>query len=155
MGTLNQRKLAGEILQGINCKLSDIDSTLAELMMDSQSVAESSSGFVSHFKDDETGDPICVPEDANPDIDAARTYVQEAIDSIRTLLDTGRCPICDCAAPFATHAYTCPDDPNSREEQRADLEVFQVAGLRDMARERGIASSGNKAQLISRLLPIR
>ena len=152
MGAKNNRKLAAEILQDINCRLSDIDSTLAELMMDSQSVAESSSGFVSHFSNDETGAPICVPEDANPDIDNARGMIDEAIDSIRHLLDNGRCPICD---EKGTHAYACPDDPDSREEQRADLEWYQVITLRAMARERGIASSGNKLALINRLLPIR
>lgn len=152
MGAKNNRRLAAEILQDINCRLSDIDSTLAELMMDSQHCAESSSGFVSHFKNDETGDPICVPEDANPDIDNARGMIDEAIDSIRHLLDTGRCPICD---EKGTHAYACPDDPDSREEQRADLEWYQVITLRAMARERGIASSGNKLALINRLLPIR
>lgn len=152
MGTLNQRKTAPDVLQDLICKLSDIDSWLSELMMESQHVAESSDGFVSHFKDDKSGAPICVPEDANPGIDEARTYIDEAMTALRELLDTGRCPICD---QKGTHAYQCPDDPDSLAEQRADLEVFQVRALRTMARERNLPEYGNKLTLINRLLPIR
>ncbi len=154
MGTLNQRRTAVRCIEDILRRLSDIDCELAELVIDSQDVAEAAVGFTSHFRNDETDAPICVPEDANPELDAARCEIDELSIRLRSMLDTSKCPICD-TRPGKPHEHMCPEDPDSLEEQTADLKVFQVAALRDMARERGIASSGNKSQLISRLLPIR
>jgi len=153
MGHNNQRRTTPEILQEINRKLSDIDSELSELVMDAQDYAEASPGFVSHFTNDETGDPICVPEDACPELDGARVQIDEAIDIIRRAIDDNKCLICDAAK--GTHYVGCPDHPDSIEEQRADLQTLQLRTLREQARERGIPVSGTHAQLIERLLPIR
>lgn len=159
MGHNNKRRTTSEILQDINRKLSDIDCELSELVTDAQEFAESTPGFTSHFTNDETGDPICVPEDACPELDGARVQIDEAIDIIRRAIDGDRCLICDGKSLPAIerylHDHACPDHPDSFEEQRADLQCLQLRTLRDMARERGITVSGTHGQLVERLIPIR
>ena len=153
MGINNRRKTTPEILQEINRKLSDIDSELSELVGDAQTFAESTPGFSSHFTNDDTGEPICVPEDACPELDGARVQIDEAIDIIRRAIDGKRCLICDAAKD--THYINCPDHPDSIEEQRADLNCLQLRTLREMCKERGLPVSGTYSTLVERLLPIR
>lgn len=159
MGHNNQRKTTPEILQDINRQLSDIDSKLAELVTDAQEFAESSPGFTSHFTNDETGDPICVPEDACPELDGARVQVDEAMDIIRRAIDGDRCLICDGKSlptiERYLHDHACPDHPDSIAEQRADLQCLQYRTLREMCKERGLSQQGNYGTLVERLLPIR
>ncbi len=66
----------------INRKLSDIDCALSEIVSDYQDRAEEEPGFDSHFKDDETGRPLCVPEDANPELDGVRVLIDEAMTQL-------------------------------------------------------------------------
>lgn len=54
-----------------------LEDELIMKVMDAQDRAESVPGFESPFKDGE-GNPICVPEDAAPNLDAARTHIQQA-----------------------------------------------------------------------------
>lgn len=107
MGRWNQRKTTSEVLEDINRRLSDIDSELSELVAEAQTVAEASPGFSSHFTNDETGEPICVPEDACPELDGARVQIDEAINIIRDAIESKRCLICD--SPINAHNLNCPD----------------------------------------------
>ncbi len=89
-------------------RLCDLDVWCAELVMDSQDAAESSPGFDSHFKNDETGEPICVPEDANPDVDGVRCSIDEAMTALQSLIDNKNCPTCG-ARPGEIHPPACAD----------------------------------------------
>ncbi len=63
-----------------------IEQALAESIIDAQDKAEDE-GFYSagFFTGDNDDIPVCVPEDAAPELDSARTHVQEAIDDINEL----------------------------------------------------------------------
>lgn len=80
-GTTNERTQLNNMLQ----KLADIDSELSEIVSDYQQQAECEPGFESHHKTDE-GEPICLPEDANPVLDGVRVHIDEAMTEIRDYL---------------------------------------------------------------------
>ena len=102
-------------------RLCDLDVWCAELVMDSQDAAESSPGFDSHFKNDETGEPICVPEDANPTVDGVRCSIDEAMTELQSLLDSKNCPTCG-ARPDETHPRECADFEQQRKDQEIHVE---------------------------------
>lgn len=58
-------------------RLQAIEQELGELIMDEQRDAEADG----HFSSGHPG--ICVPEDAAPELDSARTHVQDAIDYLK------------------------------------------------------------------------
>jgi hypothetical protein len=58
-----------------------LEVNLADLIMDAQDKAESTGLFTRGMTNDD-GSGICVPEDAAPDLDSARTHIQEAIEDI-------------------------------------------------------------------------
>ena len=60
----------------IIAKLWEIEQHIAEALMDEQSKAEDAGNFSSGFGG------ICVPEDAAPELDNARTHIQEAIEEL-------------------------------------------------------------------------
>ena len=65
-------------------QLQDIEQTLAENIVDAQDAAEEDGVFSpGMFTGDNDDVPICVPEDAAPELDAARTHVQDAIDYLK------------------------------------------------------------------------
>ncbi len=101
-------------------RLCDLDVWCAELVIDSQDVAEASPGFDSHFKNDETGEPICVPEDANPTVDGVRCNIDEAMTALQTLLDSANCPTCG-ARPEETHPRECSDFEQQRKDQEKNI----------------------------------
>lgn len=101
-------------------RLCDLDVWCAELVMDSQDAAEASPGFDSHFKNDETGEPICVPEDANPDVDGVRCNIDEAMTALQSLLDSANCPTCG-ARPEETHPRECADFEQQRKDQEKNI----------------------------------
>lgn len=71
-----------ERITGIIRKLSDIDCELAEIVMDYQDKAEEAGNTSSGFGD------ICVPEDANEDVDGVRVNIDEAMTQLQRYLDT-------------------------------------------------------------------
>lgn len=68
-------------LQEIKGQLINLEQRLAELVMEEQDKAEADPEFQSHFRRDD-GTFICPPEDAAPELDCARSYIQDAIGSI-------------------------------------------------------------------------
>jgi hypothetical protein len=78
-----ETKTESQVVTDIIRKLSDIDSALSEIVSDYQQEAECSPGFESHDKTDD-GEPICLPEDANPDIDGVRVHIDEAMTELAT-----------------------------------------------------------------------
>lgn len=57
---------------------------LAEMVVDAQDAAEEEGIFSAGFFTGDNDDiPICVPEDADPQLDNARTGVQDALDELR------------------------------------------------------------------------
>ena len=103
-------------------RLADLDVWCAELVMDSQDAAEdqgiTSPGF---FTGDNDDIPICVPEDANPDVDGVRCSIDEAMTALQSLLDTGNCPTCG-ARPGETHPRECADFEEERKRQEKHVE---------------------------------
>ena len=72
------------LVAGIIKQLEDHEQTLAELVVDAQDKAEEEGIFSAGFFTGDNDDiPICVPEDADPLLDGARTGVQEALDDLR------------------------------------------------------------------------
>ena len=69
--------------QGMINRLRYCEQYLAEMVVDEQDKAEASGYFTrGMFTGTDHSTPICVPEDAAPDLDAARTHIQEAIEDI-------------------------------------------------------------------------
>ncbi len=65
-------------------ELQDIEQILAEHLVDAQDAAEEAGNFSPGFFTGDNDDiPICVPEDASPELDGARTSVREAIDILK------------------------------------------------------------------------
>ena len=71
--------------KGLLHRLMFIEQALAESIIDAQDKAEASGLFTRGMRTDD-GSGICVPEDAAPEFDSARTHVQEAIDDINELI---------------------------------------------------------------------
>lgn len=63
-------------------RLSEVDCSLSEIVGDYQTKAEAEPGFDSHDKDDKTGRPLCLPEDANPILDGTRSHILDAINEL-------------------------------------------------------------------------
>ena len=63
-------------------QLADIDCNLAEIVMDYQDAAEEAGNTSSGFGN------ICVPEDANQEIDGVRVQIDEAMTQLQRYLDT-------------------------------------------------------------------
>ena len=67
----------------IKVELETMEQTLAEMVVDAQDAAEERGEFTrGMFTGDNDDIPICVPEDAAPYLDAARSCVREAIESL-------------------------------------------------------------------------
>lgn len=67
----------------IKVELETMEQTLAEMVVDAQDAAEEAGNFSPGFFTGDNDDiPICVPEDAAPYLDAARSCVREAIESL-------------------------------------------------------------------------
>ena len=65
-------------------ELQDVEQVLAERLVDAQDAAEEAGNFSPGFFTGDNDDiPICVPEDASPELDGARTSVREAIDLLK------------------------------------------------------------------------
>ena len=77
-GTTDERTQLNNIMQ----RLADIDAELSSIVADKQLEAEQSPGFESHERDD-NGDPICLPEDACPELDGVRVHIDEAMEELR------------------------------------------------------------------------
>jgi len=72
------------IVAGLIKHLENFEQTLAELVVDAQDAAEEAGVFSAGFFTGDNDDiPICVPEDADPLLDNARTGVQETLDALR------------------------------------------------------------------------
>ena len=65
-------------------ELGAIDTALAEMVADAQNAAEEAGNFSPGFFTGDNDDvPVCVPEDAAPELDSARTLIQEAIEALK------------------------------------------------------------------------
>ena len=65
-------------------QLQDVEQTLAEMVVDAQDKAEEAGVFSPGFFTGDNDDiPVCVPEDAAPELDSARTLIQEAIEALK------------------------------------------------------------------------
>ncbi len=67
-------------IEAVINQLSDIDHTLASIVMDYQDAAEDAGNTSSGFGD------ICVPEDANEDVDGVRVHIDEAMSQLAAYL---------------------------------------------------------------------
>ena len=72
------------LVAGLIKQLEEHEQTLAEMVVDAQDAAEEEGIFSPGFFTGDNDDiPICVPEDADPLLDNARTGVLEALDALR------------------------------------------------------------------------
>lgn len=65
----------------IKDRLVAIEQELAEDIIDEMEKCENAGHFTAGFENSD-GDPMIVPEDAAPELDLARSLIQEAIDSL-------------------------------------------------------------------------
>lgn len=70
-----------ERINAVIKQLAELDCTLAEIVMDYQDAAEDAGNTSSGFGD------ICVPEDANEDVDGVRVHIDEAMTQLQKYLD--------------------------------------------------------------------
>jgi len=63
----------------IIAKLWEIEQNIAEALMDEQSKQEDEGNYSRGFNVN-----ICVPEDASPELDSARGFIQEAISELES-----------------------------------------------------------------------
>jgi hypothetical protein len=64
-------------------QLQKIEQTLAEAVVDAQDAAEEAGNFSpGMFTGDNDDIPVCVPEDAAPELDCARSLIQDAIGQL-------------------------------------------------------------------------
>lgn len=76
--------------QGIKQRLERIESELAELVVDAQDHAEDDGVFSPGFFTGDSDDiPLCVPEDACPELDLARTLIQDLIEQMDSVAKEG------------------------------------------------------------------
>lgn len=72
------------LVAGIIKSLEEHEQILAELVVDAQDAAEEAGVFSAGFFTGDNDDiPICVPEDADPLLDGARSGIQQALDDLR------------------------------------------------------------------------
>lgn len=80
-------------LPGILTTLDEVEQHLAEMVVDAQDAAEEQGIFSAGFFTGDNDDiPICVPEDAAPELDGARHNVWEAAQTLREYLKSKERP---------------------------------------------------------------
>jgi len=100
-------------------RITDIDCELSSIVSDHQTEAEASPGFDSHDKNDD-GTPICLPEDARPELDGVRVHLDEAVTELRSYLEgldeaaSPKCEHCKIIADTGIfEPHHCAEYPNS------------------------------------------